>query len=408
MKRPYRLFDGLGIEIEFMVVDRATLDVRPWVDRVMSAECGEPVSELARGEMSWCNELAAHVVEIKTTDPVPGPDAVMEGFRRELHCIRGHLAGWDAAILPGPAHPWMDPRRETVLWPHEHHEWYRMFDRLFDCRRHGWANLQSMHLNLPFHGDEEFARLHAAIRILLPLIPALAAGSPYLDGAYAGRLDPRMEVYRTNSELIPSIAGRVIPEPVFSEAEYQERILLPMYADIAPLDPDGVLREPWLNARGAIARFDRGSIEIRVIDSQECAQADLAVAWAIWHVLRALVDERWTPVRFQQQWEIDPLHGVLLDTIRDAEAALIDNPEYLRVFGAGPDPMTAGALWGRLRKACIPHHAAFDDWFDLYARQGTLSRRLLQRAGERPDRPKLQDLFRDLQRHHESERLFEA
>ena len=42
---------------------------------------------------------------------------------------------------------------------------YDTFDRIFSCKGHGWANLQSMQINLPFRGDEEFARLHAAIRV---------------------------------------------------------------------------------------------------------------------------------------------------------------------------------------------------------------------------------------------------
>ena len=40
-----------------------------------------------------------------------------------------------------------------------------------------------------------------------------------------------------------------------------------MYRQIAPLDPDHVVQYEWLNSRGAIARFDRNAIEIRVIDT---------------------------------------------------------------------------------------------------------------------------------------------
>ena len=86
--------------------------------------------------------------------------------------------GWpttEQMLLPGGAHPWMDPGREMVLWPHDAHEIYDLYNTIFDCRGHGWANLQSAHLNLPFAGDAEFASLHAAIRILLPLMPALTA-----------------------------------------------------------------------------------------------------------------------------------------------------------------------------------------------------------------------------------------
>ena len=60
------------------------------------------------------------------------------------------------------------------------------FDRIFSCQGHGWANLQSMHINLPFADDAEFGRLHAAIRFLLPLLPGLTASSPVMDGAVTG------------------------------------------------------------------------------------------------------------------------------------------------------------------------------------------------------------------------------
>ena len=408
MSAPFHLFDGLGIEIEVMVVDEETLDIRPWADRVMVAECGRPAAEIDRGLMSWNNELVAHVIEVKTTRPAPDPAGVVEAFGREWEVIRGHLRGLGAALLPGPVHPWMDPRTETVLWPHENREWYDMFDRLFDCRRHGWANLQSLHLNFPFQGDEEFARLHAAVRLLLPILPALAAGSPFLDGRHAGRLDERMEVYRHNADRIPAIAGRVIPEPVYSRAAYEEQILAPMYAAIAPLDGEGVLREPWLNSRGAIARFDRGSIEIRVIDSQECVPANLAVAWGIWHVLRALVGERWSGLAAQQAWPIDPLYEILLETICDGEAARVRHPAYLRQFGVADPAVPAGELWQRLWRECVPAHPAFDEWFSLYARRGTLARRLLDCGGPRPDREALRALYRRLKEGHRQERYFDG
>jgi hypothetical protein len=87
-----------------------------------------------------------------------------------------------------------------------------------------------------------------------------------------------MEVYRHNCDRIPSLTGRVVPERAFSRREYEELIYTGMLRDIAPLDPERILQKEWLNARGAIARFDRGSIEIRVLDIQECPRADLACA----------------------------------------------------------------------------------------------------------------------------------
>ena len=62
----------------------------------------------------------------------------------------------------------------------------------------------------------------------LPLLPAIAASSPLMDARQTGLLDSRLEVYRSNSRRIPSVAGRVIPEAVFDEATYNRVIFEPM------------------------------------------------------------------------------------------------------------------------------------------------------------------------------------
>src|SRR5205085_672277 len=149
--------------------------------------------------------------------------------------------------------------------------------KIFDCRGHGWSNLQSTHLNLPFYGEAEFARLHAAIRMLLPLLPALCASSPILDGKPTGQLDTRLHYYRGNQAKIPSITGKVIPEPIYSSFAYKKSIYKKIEEDIGPFNTNEVLDPIWVSSRGAIPCFDRGSIEIRIMDIQECPSADLAI-----------------------------------------------------------------------------------------------------------------------------------
>jgi gamma-glutamyl:cysteine ligase YbdK (ATP-grasp superfamily) len=332
-----------------MIVDAETLDVRPIADELFRSVTGEYVSDVERGPITWSNELVAHVVELKTTSPVPSLDGLADLFQQEVREINRRLAAFGARLLPTAMHPWMDPHREMRLWPHDSREIYEAFDRVFDCRGHGWANLQSMHLNLPFCGDEEFGRLHAAVRLLLPLLPAIAASSPVMDGRLTGLMDNRLDLYLRNSARIPSVAGRIIPERAFTRAEYERLILQPMYADIRPYDPDGVLQDEYLNARGAIARFSRGSIEIRLLDVQECPAADLAIAGMVIDVLKRLVAETWTDVAAQQSVEIEPLERVLLATIRDAERAVIEDAEVLAQFGMeGARRVKAGELWEHL------------------------------------------------------------
>ena len=82
-----------------------------------------------------------------------------EDFAEEVERIEALLARLGARLMPTGMHPWMDPSREFQVWPHGGSQIYQAFDRIFDCRGHGWANLQSAHINLPFGNDEEFARL---------------------------------------------------------------------------------------------------------------------------------------------------------------------------------------------------------------------------------------------------------
>src|SRR5690606_19527526 len=89
-RRPLGLFEAIGIELEYMIVDAGTLDVLPICDRLLAAEAmradsaaaassastassaagaagpavgaaGKVVSDVERGPISWSNELALHV-----------------------------------------------------------------------------------------------------------------------------------------------------------------------------------------------------------------------------------------------------------------------------------------------------------------------------------------------------------
>lgn len=390
------LFEGVGVELEYMIVDTDSLDVQPCADEVLKAVNGGYVNEVERGSLNWSNELALHVIELKTAGPAPSLDGLAAQFHQGACGIQGLLEPMHARLMPTAMHPWMDPFAEMRLWPHSASPIYEAFHRIFDCRGHGWANLQSMHLNLPFQGDEEFARLHAAIRLVLPVLPALAASSPIVDGKVTGCQDFRLEAYRNNCRRIPSVTGRVIPEDVFTANDYQERVLAPMYLDIAPLDPGSVLQEEWLNARGAIARFDRDTIEIRIIDVQECPLADLAIAALTIAVIKALVAERWTDLSTQKQWGHEALEMILLDCIRDGENAVITNREYLECFGWEGRRHTAGELWRHLYGELRHQLGEYASASVFLISHGTLARRIVAATGPAPDRARLHKVYERL------------
>jgi glutamate---cysteine ligase / carboxylate-amine ligase len=399
--RSLGLFEGYGIELEYMIVDADTLDVSPVCDRLLAAQAGQITSDVEFDDISWSNELALHVVELKTSGPEPRLDGLSAAFDRHVQRVAELAHGLGTRLMPSAMHPWMDPHTQMHLWPHEYSPIYEAMNRVYDCRGHGWSNLQSVHINLPFKDDDEFGRLHAAIRLLLPILPALAASSPVMDGGVTGRLDNRLEAYRHHCDRIPSVVGRVIPEPVFSIDEYQTQVLGRIYKDIAPHDPEGVLMHEFSNARGAIARFDRNTIEVRVIDVQECPAADLAIAAAAIGVLQLLVGETWTDYDAQKAWPVEPLAD-LFDAVRDhGDTTPITNADYLHTFGwPTSDPCTAGRLWRHLVDCVDMHRPKIIDpnagELEVLLDDGPLARRIVEALPPDPSHDELRDVYGQL------------
>ncbi|MGY6555937.1 MAG: carboxylate-amine ligase [Wenzhouxiangella sp.] len=391
---PLHAFAGYGIELEYMIVDRLTLAARPLADTLLKDAHGEILNELEHGLLAWSNELVMHVIELKTNGPAARLDALAGQFHADLLKINQQLLGQGAQLLSTACHPLFDPDRETRLWPHGQNEIYAAYDRIFGCRGHGWSNLQSMHINLPFYDDAEFRRLHAAIRVALPLIPALAAASPLEQGQRAPWLNNRLRYYRDNQRLIPEISGQVIPEPVDGIADYHAKILEPMYRAIAPFDPAEILREDWLNSRAAIARFERQAIEIRIIDLQEAPRADLAVAEAVVGLVRAFYQESLASFDAQQAINTDRLAAELWKAAAGGSAAVLDDPAYLDLLGLGA-PSALGQVWREL----LPQlELSLDAARTLEAMldRGTLAEAIIRRLGITPTPVQIVDCYREI------------
>jgi len=392
--QPLRLFEGVGLELEYMIVDRQSLDVLPVCDRVLAAQAGEVTNEVEVGPLRWSKELVLHGLELKTNGPALSTAGLKEQFQHGVTAVNTLLAPLGGQLLPGAMHPWFDPHTQTRLWPHDNSPIYQAYNRIFGCQGHGWSNLQSAHINLPFCGDQEFGRLHAAIRLILPLLPAIAASSPAFSGRIGPALDNRLQVYRTNQQKIPQITGRVIPEAAFTAAEYQRVILTPIYRAIAPFDPQGILQEEWLNSRGAIARFDRSTIEIRVLDVQECPAADVAIAGLVVELLRTLVEERWSDFSEQKRLHELPLANLFNKVVIKGEETLIEDVDYLDLFGYPGRSARAGELWAHLVEALFG--SSPPEPLQLILDRGPLARRLLRVLGPEPSRERLAEIYRQL------------
>lgn len=406
VSRPFGLFEVCGIEIEYMIVDRHTRNVRSIVKNVLDQLAEDNAAEDSlTGDIEWSNELVAHVLEAKCHCPIKAPETMWYPLREGIAQINELLQLESAFLMPSAAHPWMDPKRDADLYPQDEECIYREYDRIFGCHTHGWTNLQSVHINLPFADAEEFGRLHSAIRVILPLIPSLSAASPYLDGVYTGMLDARMEYYRTNSLRIPFMTGDLIPEPVFTPQAYKREILDHLYEVIAPLDPKGVLHNEWANARGAIARFERNAIEIRVMDSQECPLADLGIAHAVIMVTKLLAEERFASLATLQQWDTHILRNIFFAGIRDAEQTQIPS-DYAALFGISGSKNTFRDVWATLFTFSEMQHPLFSPVYERYLEHGPLARRLLRQYGTHPSHADLISLVDVMGQCLREDRLF--
>lgn len=403
----YPIFSVLGIEIEYMLVDKDSLNIRPVSDMILKTLGGCQTNEVALGDIAISNELVMHVLEFKNNGPKPPEAPIANHFQTTLLQIQPLLDTHNLMFLPTGAHPWMNPHVETVRWPHGSQDIYNQYDKIFNCQGHGWANLQSMHLNLPYANHEEFVQLHSLIRLILPLIPALAASSPILDGKPTGMLDSRLYFYEKNQQLIPSISGELIPEFITSEEEYLQSILAPMYKDISALDPNGILQHEWLNSRGAIPKFNQKAIEIRIIDSQECVNSDIAIAKVILAILKHWQhngsDYLNYPIKTQA------LKSLFDKAIVHGLAIQVDDSALLKQWGLPARTMTLSQVWSSLIETIGTHLLPSEQLaLEHILSQGNLSQRILRATGTNPDKNRLKQTYSELGRCLLANQKFEA
>jgi hypothetical protein len=382
MGKKFHLFEVYGIELEYMLTYKNNLKTAPIVDTLLTAKNGTLTSDVENGAIAWSNELVAHVIELKTNGPTKKLNNLSDSFHKNIVEINSILKPLNAQLLPTASHPLMNPIIDTELWKHSYSEVYELYNRIFNCQGHGWSNVQSTHINLPFYDDKEFKKLHAAIRIVLPLIPGLCASSPIHEGKKTGFKDTRLEYYKNNQSKIPHLTGSVIPERIFNKLDYYTDIFEPIKKAIKSYDTENILDHHFLNSRGAIARFDRNAIEIRLVDLQECPKADIAICVLIIEVLKLLVSKKLTKLKAQKKWRKNDLFDILNPIIKDAEGYHISNLEYLKLFGIA-DATNVQNVWRHLFELVksnidTSHHEAIN----IILNEGTLATRILKAMDE--------------------------
>lgn len=275
-RRDYRAYEVCGIEIEYVLVDEALEPVH-LAEELLSALAGRATSEVELGVVGFSNEFFDHLIEIKTQVPlrslVETEEVLAEGAAR----LSEQLGRMGARAMPTSMHPWLDPAW-AERWTRSNRAVYDTYARLFDTSTHGWANVQSCQSNLPLGREHEAVAMMNAASLLVPYLPAIAASSPMYGGRLRRSVDNRLAFILEHQSKLPATQGVIVPEYVDSLTGYRRDVLRPMYAAVDELPDAKVLRHEWLNARGAVFKFSRRSMEVRVVDSQECVKMDVAIA----------------------------------------------------------------------------------------------------------------------------------
>jgi gamma-glutamyl:cysteine ligase YbdK (ATP-grasp superfamily) len=287
------------------------LKAMPIVDRLIKDFCGRIVNFVDLPHFTFGKELQMHVMEIKPNTPFKSPETFEETMQEAVLTLTDFLERkYHANLLGTGMHPLLK-LEETGVWPHRHRQIYQAYSKVFDLKRHGWLNIQSFQLNIPYSDEKAAILMHNLLAEICAYLPAFSASSPICEGKIGSFVDNRLCFYMQNQMEVPSIVGDVIPEYVSSFKQYKKEIIGRYSLDLARAGADKCLLEKdWVNSRAVIFRFDRKALEIRIMDEQECVKADVALSCFIRALIRGMLKEEHELLPHENL--VEDLHAVVV------------------------------------------------------------------------------------------------
>lgn len=392
-----------------------------WTYTLVDATSLSPVEERGRlaglkasgdGTLVWEAAAYPHQIRLRSTVPLrPGIALARRAQRTVRDAIR--VLGNDVALLPGGGHPLLLRSDLQAL----------ARDGAFAGSTvqgvsspevptlQGTCNVPGFQLRLPFANDQVFSKLHAALRLLLPILPALTAGSPYREGRWAGAMDSRCDELLRAWDAVPDVTGHWIPEAVFDQEGYDREVLAPMARALARLpEPAGPFDVEALNNRAAVPFFDEGLLEVRCCGTQEHPGMDVAITEFMLAVLRALMHGRWVSTYLQRAWSPNDLLAIHLQCVQEGGQAILANRDYLLMFGLlKQEQMSAARLWQHLFVELYGDLSDFcQQTVGAMLEQGCLAHRMVQVAGKDPTKEQMAALVRSMCAHLKEGRMLKA
>jgi len=264
----------------------------PIVDEAIRCFHGRVVNFVEEPRFTFGKELQLHVMEFKPNSPFRSPVEFEETMQEAVLTVQDFLQRkFHARLLGTGMHPLLK-LDETSVWPHRHRQIYEAYARVFNLKRHGWLNIQSFHLNLPYSDEANAMVLHNTLANSCPYLSAVSASSPIYEGRFGEEVDNRLRFYWENQKEIPSVTGDIVPEYASSFSQYRKDVIGKYSNDLVKAGADKLLlNKEWLNSRGVIFRFDRKALEIRIMDEQECVKSDVALSCFVRASLRGIMNQ---------------------------------------------------------------------------------------------------------------------
>jgi carboxylate-amine ligase len=244
----------VGVEEEFSILDQRTLDMLPRFEALR--EVAERTDPLLHEHIT--GELISSEIEIISGVGGDLHDALarQREHRRRLFA----LADAQGVALGATAtHPWADYREQPII-DTEH---YRRVEQ--GLQYVAWRNNTfSLHVHLGIRGLDRAIKVCDRLRPVLPLLLAVSANSPYLDGRDSGLHSARTQSF---TKSFPRCG---VPDAFGGWDAYRAYIefLLRTQSIVE-------FTQVWWSVR---PHFSFGTVEVRICDVQGTAQESDALA----------------------------------------------------------------------------------------------------------------------------------
>ena len=352
----------VGLEEEFAILDPVSLDLAPRFEELRDSAA----ERSPRLQQQITGELIASEIEIISGRGGDLRDALerQRELRRDLFA---HAAARGAALGATGTHPWADYREQPII-DTEHYR--RVEDGL---KYVAWRNNTfSLHVHVGVNDGDRAVRVCDRLRPVLPLLLALSASSPFLDGRLTGLHSTRSQIF---TRSFPRCG---VPDAFGSWAAYRD------YVDLL-LATSSIIEftQVWWSVR---PHFAFGTVEVRICDAQPSAgESDALAALIVACVAQALrdVDEGVPfsdpPGRLIEEntWRAirGGLDGRMVDLDRGVEYPSVEIAERLLTWTAPVraeleiDPQLPERNASQRQRAMIESGASIHEVYDMMIRE---------------------------------------